>query len=118
MPRTIYISITKNPGGKPAHWALFIPTTNTPLSGKILHATGNTSTGFFLEFKRNFDFNTELRTYKLLPLAEVEDRLVRDTPGHEEEDTTARDRLESLATTVECPKGDVNPFNPEVSGGG
>ncbi|PYI09123.1 hypothetical protein BO78DRAFT_395008 [Aspergillus sclerotiicarbonarius CBS 121057] len=115
MPRTISLGVFDN-GAKPAHSAIFIPTDGQGLKGKIIHVTGNPATGFFLEFKRNYDFLAELRTYEIIPLAQVNDRYVRDTVGSGQEsiDTIARDRLESVATVVPAPGRSVNPFDPSA----
>lgn len=117
MTRHIYLVIYSN-GSRPAHQALFIPTKNTGSKGKVIHVTGNTATGFFLQFKRNCDFALEDRKYQVLLLAEVDDRIVRDTDtvgnGEPVEDTIARDRIESVATTVLPPGRSPNPFGPDV----
>lgn len=70
MTRHIYLVIYSN-GSRQAHQALFIPTKNTGSKGKVIHVTGNTATGFFLQFKRNYDFALEDRKYQVLLLAEV-----------------------------------------------
>ena len=114
MSRPIYLAIYSN-GAKPAYWATWIPTRGEESIGKILHVTGNPATGFFLEFKRNYDFRTETRTYQKFILAELKDQYVTDVPGTEEsKDTTARDRLESEATVVIPPGRSANPFDPQV----
>ncbi|RAQ75146.1 hypothetical protein COH21_002100 [Aspergillus flavus] len=79
MPRPIYLALFSN-GPRPAHWSIFVPTLNsTGQQGKIIHVTGTTATGFFLEFKRNYDFATEDRKYQIMPLVDVEERYVADT---------------------------------------
>lgn len=117
MTRHIYLAIYSN-GPRPAHQALFIPTKNTGTKGKIIHVTGNTATGFFLQFKRNYDFAIEDRKYQLTLLAEVDDATQRDTDtvgnGEPVEDTIARDLVESVATTVLPPGRSPNPFGPDV----
>ncbi|OOO06057.1 hypothetical protein OAory_01017180 [Aspergillus oryzae] len=81
MPRPIYLALFSN-GPRPAHWSIFVPTLNsTGQQGKIIHVTGTTATGFFLEFKRNYDFATEDRKYQIMPLVDVEERYVADTVG-------------------------------------
>lgn len=76
----IYLAIYSN-GARPAHWAIFIPTLAHEQSGKAIHVTGNTATGFFLEFKRNYDFRIEDRKYQTLHLADVPSHLVHDAIG-------------------------------------
>ncbi|KAJ5449758.1 uncharacterized protein N7458_006207 [Penicillium daleae] len=100
MTRTINISITSN-GARPGHWAIFVPSADSSTMGKFIHLTGNPATGFFLEFKRNYDIkNTDGKDH-IIPLAEVEER-----------DTIARDRLESVANIVKPPPRSPNPFDP------
>ena len=115
MARTIYLAVYSN-GRKPAHVAVFIPTGDQGDKGKIIHVVGNPATGFFLQFKRNYDFALDDRKYQILTLATVEDRLAKATVGNGEpgEDTIARDRLESAATVVQPPGRSANPFDPSV----
>jgi hypothetical protein len=115
MPRRIYLAVFSN-GARPAHQSLFIPTGDSGDSGKIIHVTGNPATGFFLEFKRNYDFSLTQRTFQRFLLGTVKDRYVTDTVGDgtSSQDTIARDRLESAATTVPPPGRSPNPFDPLV----
>jgi hypothetical protein len=113
MARTIHLAVFSN-GTKPAHWAIWIPTTGEEKVGKVLHVTGNPATGYFLEFKRDYNFDTETRRYRIIALAQVHDQCVTDTPGTEVVDTTARDRLESAATVVTPPGRSANPFDAGV----
>jgi hypothetical protein len=116
MPRTIYLAVFSN-GARPAHQSVFIPTGDSGDAGKIIHVTGNPATGFFLEFKRNYDFALTQRTFQRIPLGQVDDRHVTDTvgDGRGSQDTIARDRLESVATIVPPPGRSPNPFDPLVS---
>ncbi|KAL3471729.1 hypothetical protein BJX99DRAFT_262950 [Aspergillus californicus] len=115
VPRTIHLAIFSN-GARPAHVAIFIPTGNTGPKGKVIHVTGNTAVGFFLEFKRNYDFSTEERRYKTIPLDEVEDRYIVEVVGNGEpsSDTTARDQLEAIALIVPPPGRSPKPFDPSA----
>ncbi|KAF2461143.1 hypothetical protein BDY21DRAFT_273152, partial [Lineolata rhizophorae] len=78
MARTIYLADFSN-GTKHAYWAIWIPTKGEQYVGKLLHATGNPATRFFLEFKSNYDFRTTRRGYQILALTQVHDRYVADT---------------------------------------
>ena len=82
----------------------------------MIHVTGNTATGFWLEFKRNYDLERTDRRHQLIPLAQVDERYVTDTVGNGDAtvDTTARDRLESAATVVQPPGRSPKPFDPSV----
>ncbi|KAH1992969.1 hypothetical protein KXV97_001847 [Aspergillus fumigatus] len=84
--------------------------------GKLIHVTGTTATGFFLEFKRNYDFNLTQRKHQLILLAQVNAQYITDTvgTGQQSADTIARDRLESVATTVPPPGRSANPFDPSA----
>ena len=114
MPRTIYLAVFSN-GVRPAHWAIFIPTSGTEHTGKLIHVTGTTATGFYLEFKRNYNFVQTARRYQIVPLAQVNDQYIADTAGGgATRDTTARDLLESAATVVQSPGRSPNPFDPAV----
>ncbi|PLN85984.1 hypothetical protein BDW42DRAFT_190484 [Aspergillus taichungensis] len=99
MSRTIHLALFSN-GPKPAHYAVFIPTGDAGMKGKIIHVIGNTATGFALEFKRNYDFDLTRQRYQLIPLAQVNSQYIRDTVGNGQlsHDTIARDQLESAAT--------------------
>lgn len=114
--RAIYLAVFSN-GARPAHWAIFIPTLADKQKGKVILVTGNTATGFFLEFKRNYDLRLEDRKYEILHLADVPGHLVHDVTGDGKPglDTIARDRLESLAITVPLPGPSARPFDPSVS---
>ncbi|KAF2815587.1 uncharacterized protein BDZ99DRAFT_484552 [Mytilinidion resinicola] len=114
MARTIYLAVFTN-GQRAAHWAIWIPTTGQEVVGKMLHVSGSPATGFFLEFKRNYDFRSTNRRYQVLPLAQVHDQYVVDTPGDTLiTETTARDRVESTATVVPPPGRAANPFDPMI----
>ena len=114
MPRTIYLAIFSN-GASPAHYAVFIPKGGEGNVGKLIHVTGNPATGFFLQFRRNYDFGTTMRNFQQIPLAQVKDQYITDTPGNGTlGDTTACDRLESVATMVQPPGRSPNPFDPSV----
>ncbi|EDP53261.1 hypothetical protein KXX16_005474 [Aspergillus fumigatus] len=115
MSRTIHLAIFSN-GTRPAHYAVFIPTGDAGKMGKLIHVTGTTATGFFLEFKRNYDFNLTQRKHQLIPLAQVNAQYITDTvgTGQQSADTIARDRLESVATTVPPPGRSANPFDPSA----
>ncbi|KAF2682663.1 hypothetical protein K458DRAFT_405426 [Lentithecium fluviatile CBS 122367] len=117
MARTIYLIVFKSAGpARPAHWPVFIPTTGKEYQGKMLQANGNPRIGFFLEFMRNHDLHNTFNDYKVIPLADVEDCFLKDTVGDGKAltDSTARDRIESIATAIPCPKADPNPFNPKA----
>ncbi|KAL4888295.1 hypothetical protein BDV59DRAFT_196569 [Aspergillus ambiguus] len=102
MARTIYLAVLSN-GPRPAHFSLFVPTCDMGVMGKVIHVTGNPATGFFLQFKRNYDLATsEYSKYQLIPISRPS------------EDTIARDRLESIATVVLPPGRSPNPFDPSM----
>lgn len=93
-----------------------IPSGDAGKVGKLIHVTGTTATGFFREFKRNYDFNATQRRHHIIPLAQVDGRFITDAVGNGQPgvDTTARDRLESVATVVQPPRRSPNPFDPSV----
>jgi hypothetical protein len=113
MARSIYLAIFTNKA-KPAHWAIFVPTGGQGLKGKLIHVTGNPATGFFLEFKRNYDFLLTKRAHQIIELGQIHDQLIADAADTLPltVDTTARDRLESTATVVTPPGRSQNPFDP------
>lgn len=115
MPRTIHLAIFSN-GARPAHYAVFVPSGDAGKVGKLIHVTGTTATGFFREFKRNYDFSVTQRKHHIIPLAQVDERFITDTVGNGQPgvDTTARDRLESAATVILPPGRSLNPFDPSV----
>ncbi|KAF2653102.1 hypothetical protein K491DRAFT_680795 [Lophiostoma macrostomum CBS 122681] len=116
MARMIYLAVFSN-GSRPAHWAIWIPTAGLPgqTKGKLLHVTGNTATGFHLEFKRNYNLESTNSRYQIFDFAQVHDQFVTDTPGTSVmTDTTARDRLESTALGVTPPGRSQNPFDPSA----
>ncbi|ODM19114.1 hypothetical protein SI65_05731 [Aspergillus cristatus] len=105
MTRTIYLALFNN-GPKP----------NTNTLGKLIQVDGNPATGFHLQFVRNYNIASDtLSEYKLTPLAEVDDKYVADPAGTERSiETTARDRLESVAMAVKPPGRNAKPFDPEA----
>ncbi|KAH7380250.1 hypothetical protein DE146DRAFT_793487 [Phaeosphaeria sp. MPI-PUGE-AT-0046c] len=117
MTRTIHLAIFSN-GSKPAHWSIWIPTAGQESMGKLIHVTGNPATGFFLEFKRNFDRTHDIdfteTEHQIIELGQISDGYVKDLVpmAPQTRDTIARDRLESAATTVAPPGRSVNPFDP------
>lgn len=92
MSRTIHLAIFSN-GTRPAHYTVFIPTGDAGKIGKLIHVTGTTATGFFLEFKHNYDFNLTQRKHQLILLAQVNAQYITDTVGTRQQsaDTIARD---------------------------
>jgi hypothetical protein len=84
--------------------------------GKLVHVTGNPATGFFLEFKRNYDFQRTRTDHRIILLGQVNDTFVTDIAGTQPPsvDTTARDRLESTATVITPPPRSPNPFDPNA----
>jgi hypothetical protein len=82
--------------------------------GKLIHVTSNTATGFFLEFKRNYDFRQTRIVHQTIQLGHFQDQFVADAAETLPltADTTARDRLESTATVVAYPARSPNPFDP------
>ncbi|KAJ5477843.1 hypothetical protein N7530_003352 [Penicillium desertorum] len=111
MPRTIYLAVLSR-GTQPAHYAVYIPTGDTGDVGKLIHVTGNPAQGFFLEFRRNYDFEAPPTK---LPTDSPSASGRSDTVGNKEiGDTIARDRFESVATTVQPPGRSPNPFDPSA----
>ncbi|KAL4780677.1 hypothetical protein BJX76DRAFT_350806 [Aspergillus varians] len=80
--------------------AVFVPTGDVGKVGKLIH--------------RNYDFSVTQRKHQIIPLALVNDQCIADTVGNGQPsaDTTARDRLESVATVVPPPSRSPNPFDP------
>lgn len=119
MARTIYLAVFSN-GGKPAHWAVFVPTGDTGTKGKLIHVEGTLATGFTLLFVRGYDFANE-QDYQIIHLAQVKDEYITDeklpTDGKTTTDTTCRDRLEMVALDVRVPGPSPNPFanDPNVT---
>ncbi|PVH91945.1 hypothetical protein DM02DRAFT_702275 [Periconia macrospinosa] len=113
MIRTIYLAVFTN-GPNPAHWGIWVPSGGKGELGKMIHTTGNPAVGFFLEFKRNYNLASTGTLHEVIPLGQVQDNFVSDGPVAmpETKDTTARDRLESTATTVPPPPKSANPFDP------
>ncbi|KAB8259851.1 hypothetical protein BDV32DRAFT_150053 [Aspergillus pseudonomiae] len=58
-----------------------------------------------------------VREYQIVPLAQVDDQYVADTVGDRQLsiDTTARGRIEPIATMVPPPARSPNPFDPSAS---
>jgi len=74
--------------------------------GKLIHATGDASEGFELEFVRNYDQRITRRQHQIVFLANVNDRHVVDTPGAGQvktTDTNPVDDLERRAATIPTP---------------
>jgi len=104
----------KSHGRVPAHWALYIPSTTDSRVGKTFDAIGTPFTGYSIRFRRNYNLDDEPRQFSEVPIVEVEDALVTDTPGEGKpsEDQDAKDRLEQEAMTVRCPGVSPKPLDP------
>lgn len=104
MARTICLIIYKSPLF-PAHWSLWIPSLNNPITGKRLHATGDAANGFEVVFERDYNLDTESRSYQLLVVAEVSDTHVIDVEGNGSQgsDATAHDDVERVLLSVTPP---------------
>ncbi|KAF2468132.1 uncharacterized protein BDR25DRAFT_57925 [Lindgomyces ingoldianus] len=120
MPRTLYL--VTYPGGfsnishgkVPAHWALFIPSLTNSRIGKTFDAVGTPFSGYGLRFRRNYNLDDEPRKFELVPIVDVEDNLVVDTPGDGmmSEDVEPKDRLEMEAKRVDPPGCSPRPLDP------
>lgn len=120
MPRTIHLQIL--PGGflntshgrVPAHWSIFIPSLTNPRVGKSFDAIGTPFTGYSLRFRRNYSLDAEPRKFTLVPIADVGDEYVEDTPGDGKpsEDVDAKDGLEREAKRVATPGVSRKPLDP------
>ncbi|GMG42854.1 unnamed protein product [Aspergillus oryzae var. brunneus] len=111
--------ISKESGASVITWPTRLPSTISAHPQELLPTSPGTqmpTTGFLLEFKRNYDFATEDRKYQIMPLVDVEERYVADTVGDGKMscDTTARDRLESVATVVKPPGPSREPSGKDV----
>jgi hypothetical protein len=114
------------------HWALFIPSVQTPTFGTLLQVEGDVRSGFRHDVIRNFDTkSTENNgrgsgSCKLSFLGEVADKHVHDTPGSGDTivgatDTATKDDIERVAMGVEAPGPSMNMVSSgegnAVSGG-
>ncbi|KAH8724355.1 hypothetical protein GQ44DRAFT_709032 [Phaeosphaeriaceae sp. PMI808] len=104
MPRNVYLLVFNSPLF-PAHWSLWVPSTENPKVGKRLHATGDAASGFQIAFERNFNLDRDTRTHQIILLAQAEDQHVVDVSedGGERMDNTAYDTLEEVALQVRAP---------------
>lgn len=115
MPRTVHLALLPN-DSRAAHFAVFIPTGDKGKVGKLIHVTKTTGTGFFVEFKRNYDFSVTKRKHQIITLAQFDDQYISDTVGNGQPsaDTTAHDQLESVLTRVVPSDHNPDPFDPLV----
>ncbi|KAF2118705.1 hypothetical protein BDV96DRAFT_642883 [Lophiotrema nucula] len=104
MPRTVCLVIFNSPLF-PAHWGLWVPSTDQPSIGKLLHASGDAATGFEIAFERNYDLGATTRRHQVLQLAQVLDHYVVDVKGDgsRTKDQIAHDYLEEVALSVPAP---------------
>ncbi|KAJ5884035.1 uncharacterized protein N7473_010921 [Penicillium subrubescens] len=67
-------------------------------------------------FKRKYDFSKTPREYHIIPLAQVDERFVAAKAANvpQGRDTIARDRLESVATSVQPPPRSDIPLIPRT----
>ncbi|KAF2494217.1 hypothetical protein BU16DRAFT_528356 [Lophium mytilinum] len=109
MPHPVHVLIFPGPGNRvPAHWALFVPSTPSSRTGKVIEVVGTPYTGYGLQFKRNYSIDTETRRHQLLQIGEVDAEHVEDMDGAGETekvmlDIDARDALEREAKKVTAP---------------
>jgi len=115
MTRTVYLVVYNAPIF-PAHWGLWIPSSNDPGVGKLLHAEGDAATGFDIVFKRNYALDSTTRKYTLLQVAEVSDQHVVDVTGDGSRgsDATAHDKLEQVLLGVPAPSASLVSSSSQV----
>src|SRR4051812_19269614 len=115
MSRSIYLIVFNSPLF-PAHWALWVPHSDTPATGTYLNATGDAATGFTIEIERNYALGADGRRYQVILLAGVQDEHVVDVKGDggASTDCIARDYLEEIALGVEPPGKSLVSVGDEV----
>jgi hypothetical protein len=89
----------------PAHWALFVPSLESPGSGTFLNARGNSLSGFTIEIEREYVL-VDAPMHKMVLLGEVADKFVVDFDGLGE-GQGARNRLEEMVLSVGAPTGSL-----------
>jgi hypothetical protein len=129
MPRPILL--LRSPGFPfKDHWAIFVPSVQTPTFGTLLQVEGDVRWGFRHDVTRNFDTkSTENNgrssdSCKLSLIGEVADKHVHDTPDSGElilGATDTKDDVERAAMAVEAPGPSMNMISSgegnAVSGG-
>ena len=103
----------------PAHWSLFMPSSNQSVGTRI-HVTGSSHSGFTHEFVRSYDLSTDTRSYKLVPLPDInfefvsrekEETEIKGGEGGESVDVLPRNELERLALEVSAPGKSLKSLN-------
>jgi hypothetical protein len=82
----------------PAHWALFVPSLESPGSGTFLNARGNSLSGFTIEIEREYVL-ADAPMHKMVLLGEVADDFIVDFDGLGEVQG-ARNCLEEVVLSV------------------
>jgi hypothetical protein len=117
MPRSIYIVVYASPLF-PAHWAVWIPSLAGPDIGKRIHVSGDVHKGFEHGFERNYNLAGTGRAHTLIPIGEVGEDYVTDTPldGQLSVDRIPRDQLERVALTIPAPGPSMNSASRSAVG--
>lgn len=110
---TIYLLITSN-YSEPAHYAIFVPTTDNPNYGRLIHIMGSTEEGFYRQFRHNYNFDRDRGYSRKILLGQVDEMYVHSERSRPQEqpfvDSTniPCDELEEIALTVPVPGPNPN----------
>ncbi|KFY94913.1 hypothetical protein V500_03001 [Pseudogymnoascus sp. VKM F-4518 (FW-2643)] len=96
MSREILLVVYHQSPNTPAHWTMFIPSTDGAVQGKKIHAVGNPFQGYQLEIAE-YDISKDERKYETISLGFVND------DGLSQLDTKAR--------SIPAPGVSKNPLN-------
>lgn len=109
MSRDVYLISYDSPIF-PAHWGLWIPSTEEPNAGKVIQVLGDPANGFDHEFIRNYNPSIDSRTHRFVLLGKVKDKDIVDVPvdGTPSADKIAVDDIERNALAVPAPGKSLN----------
>ncbi|KAI9652586.1 MAG: hypothetical protein M1831_006690 [Alyxoria varia] len=117
-PRTIYLlayPIVYSPtnAGR-AHLGVFVPELGCSSQGPgtSIDVVGSPFLGYTLQFTRDYDIHDVGSRIKIVELARVDAKYVRDSPKASQIDADAIDELEVVAKRIPAPGKSPNPLDP------
>lgn len=110
MSHKIYLLKYPAPLRQRSHFAIWAPSAEDSSIGKIIQVLGTPFTGFSLDIQQGYHISKALPKPVVIELGVFNCQIVTETHVGQLPDTTARDKLESVARSVAPPGPSRNPF--------